>query len=213
MSLNEIYDASVGGSANAWRDIRVNDLNIANNLNINTTGATFGDVLELDASLEPIWVPYSGTSAVLADSCIYPVNNTSIPFTASTNGINLTFGGAIHTSASYVVVGGKIQIQSTGKYLIFVNVNIQASANSTALTIGTILLQTTSGSVVTTIGKGSSPVANQNIDAPRDTTINYVQPATLSAGDLVSYRAYPVNQTVNTTIISNYSNITIMRIG
>ena len=97
MSLNEIYDDQVTSAVKTWQNYRFNNINIRENFNVNTTGASIGDVLQLDGTLQPTWVPYTNSGINLVENVLCSFSATTIgvteailPFT-SVSGVNPLF--------------------------------------------------------------------------------------------------------------------------
>lgn len=200
MSLNEIYDGDQGHKS--WQNYRINNLDIAQYFNIDTTGASVGDILELDGSLNYTWQPYSST-------IVQPLDHSKVLFGTSSvteegNIINVT---SITGSPIFSISSGKVQVSQDVSLLLFLNITSVPSQYTLPLFQ---LVAYKNGAAITLcqmspyVATGSEPYASANCIAP-------VQ---LSAGDTIAVFGYLVgNSSQPCSIVTAESNLNILRLN
>lgn len=204
MSLNEIYDNPADSSIKLWQDYRFNNLQIASNFDLDTTGASAGDILELDGSLEPIWVPFSSIVSAPLDHCVGIIGTNSIP--ADNNGTQITVT-TVAGSPIFSISQGGIVCSEACIVLVFLNI----TTDPTQFSLPLISLVKKRGTVSTTLTE-MSPYLSELDDVYVST--NCVAPVQLQAGDVIQAFGILIGNSSNDcALINTESNINIVRIN
>lgn len=202
MSLNEIYDGSEGHKS--WQNYRITDLSIAGNFNIDTAGATPGDILQLNGSLDYTWVPYSATST-------QPLEYAKATFgtgQVNTGGGNQLNVNAIGGSGVFTISGGRITINETASVLIFLN--ITSIPTQFSLPMFSLVVYDTDG-VANSLCKMCPYLTTSG---NQYTSVNCIAPAQLGPGYTISVLGALVGNSSQTcTVITTESNINILRLN
>lgn len=209
MSLNEIYNNPNDNSVKGWQNYRFNNLNIQNNFNIDTTGATVGDVLQLDAGLDNTWVNYSDTNSNSVDSCsvgfsnlftLIQPNQTSLVPMAS-----ITSSGPIFNLTAQ-------SIGITQQCSLIVMVNLTSVPIPAAMPVFQLQKITSAVSVELL---NFSPYRTSSTNVSPDTTITALAPVQCLPGDLLRiYAACAVpGSTAACTFVPAESSVSVIRIA
>jgi hypothetical protein len=202
MSLNEIYDNPSDDSVKVWQDYRFNNLEISNYLDVDTQGASAGDILQLDGTLEPIWIPFANISSSPLDHCVGIIGTNSIP----TNGTQITVN-TVAGSPVFSLSQGGITCSQDCIVLVFLNI----TTDPTQFSLPLIRLVKRSLGVSTTITE-MSPYLSEIDDVYVST--NCVAPVQLRAGDVIQVFGVLIGNSSNAcALINNESNINIVRIN
>ena len=129
MSLNEIYHDRSDDSKKNWQNYRINDINIARDFNIDTTGASPGDILQLNGSLDYTWVPFSSIVTQPLDHCSATLSTPAV----SVNGNQLQFSGLTGSPIFSLNGSGQILVSQRCSLLVFLNITSQPNSNSMPL--------------------------------------------------------------------------------
>ena len=204
MSLNEIYDNPADDSVKVWQDYRFNNLQIANNFDLDTTGANPGDILELDGTLNPIWVPFASIVSAPLDHCVGVIGTNSIP--TGVNGTQIVIT-TVAGSPIFSITQGGITCSQDCIVLVFLNI----TTDPTQFSLPLIRLVKRSLGVSTTLTE-MSPYLSEIDDVYAST--NCVAPAQLRAGDIIQVFGVLIGNSSNDcALINTESNINIVRIN
>lgn len=127
MSLNQIYENPLDTSVKSWQNYRFNNLNISDSFNIDTTGASPGDVLEIGASNALTWVPFS---SVVTQPLGYANGNTSVNSIPTDNKVLVEVDN-FTSSSEYSLTSGKIKCDVVyAPTMIFLNISCVPTTTS-----------------------------------------------------------------------------------
>lgn len=131
MSLNQINPNLVSFPGNKkWVNIRVDDMNILDQLNIDTSDADVGDELTVGVGGALTWIPSNIVSPIAIDSAVFRF--TSIHINTVADVPLLLDPTPIVASPDIVIIGGtNVKINAIGRYMIFLNlvVNVTLTTN------------------------------------------------------------------------------------
>lgn len=129
MSINQIQEIAKFPGTRDWLNSRVDDLKIYSQLNYDIENADVGDILEINGSLQPTWVPPSAiTGSTLDHMMVKPivfdfVHGVDLPIVF--NSIPLI------TSPNIIIDGNRdLVITQSGVYMFFVNYNVSITSTS-----------------------------------------------------------------------------------
>ena len=202
MSLNEIYDGVDGHKS--WQNYRINDLNIAQHFEINTTGAAAGDILQLDGSLNYAWVPYTAVSTLPLEYTKGVFSTSTLPANTAGTTINVS---AVAGSPSFTTSSGRIVVSEVASLLVFLNITSVPTASS--MPLFTLVKYSTTGDVVVSRMSPYLTTAGSQY-----TSANCIAPMQVIAGDQIGVVGYTVDPSnVSCSIITAESNINILRLN
>lgn len=203
MSLNEIYDNPADNSSKSWQNYRINNLDISQNFNINTTGANVGDVLQLNASLEYTWAPYSETVFQPLEYCIGVFSTTSVPVGGSIIAFDSITGSTIFS----INAQGEIVVSESCSLLLFLNMTTESKQVSLPLFTLSKYTSTTNIDLCKTCPY-LSLTTNYYVAS------NCIAPVQCQAGDrIVVYGTLVGNSSQPTMIINPQCSLNILRIN
>jgi hypothetical protein len=204
MSLNEIYDNPANNSVIPWQNYRINDLNIAKNFNIDTTGASIGDVLQLNGSLDYTWVPYSQTVTQPLEYCKAVFSTSSIPTTTET----IIEVSAVAGSPSFTTnILGQIVVTESCSLLLFLNMTSVPTQYS--LPLFSMYKRSVTGDVA--LIKMCPYLTTNGIPY---TSCNSIAPVQCNPGDRIEVTGFLIgNSSQSCGVITAESNLNILRLN
>lgn len=205
MSLNEIYWNTDYESVKNWQNYRVNNLTTGVRFDIDTTGASVGDILQLNGSLENTWIPYSATVAAPLEFAVATVSTLTVP--NNSTGVPIQFG-SVSGSPSFTLTGsGLVQVNENASLLLFLNMTTVPVI--TSLPLIALVKYSTTGNVTLC---EMSPYCN-GIEDPY-TSVNCIVPAQVISGDTIGVVGYTVgNSSTQFSVVNGESSLNILRLN
>lgn len=216
MSINQIQEIDKFPGWRSWLNSRVDDLNIYSRLDLDIDLAVQGDILILDSSLEPTWVPNSSLLAGALDNMM----TTPQAFTF-TVGADLP----IQLSNSYVISSPNITVNSNGElvlanagiYLLCVNFNVNVTATTVNPSLSLQRWNSNTNTFVNDLeGLGISAYVPFNGSSGLTQTLCSIWPVILPLPNPTNNRFRIIGSNpgqLNTSLINTDSSLSVIRIS
>ena len=213
MSLNQIQESTIYPGKRDWLNSRVDTLSIYDQLNYNSSSALTGDIMELDASLQPTWVPSTSIISASLDFTDFRPN----PYTFSSLSdpvINMN-PVPILSSPNIVIQNGEIVFLDLGVYMMFLNFNLPITLTTQS---AAVRLQRWNGTqfVNDFEGLAVSSVVPQTGNVAVSQTITAIWPVFLTVPHPTNNRFRLVGELTGPTVVTlseTISTLSIVRIS